>query len=678
MFQEYVDRGFKLLPVHRSVQGVCTCGNAQCAAPGKHPRTKNGSKDATNDIVTITKLAQDWPNANWAIATGHELPDGGYLVVLDIDPRNNGDHELHALEDRHGQLPATLAQRSGGGGWHYFFRSPTPVANGILASGVEIKGTGGYVVSQPSVHSSGGQYRWETPITHPIADLPNWVKTEVPKDRPPHLTEDAAFTLLGVAAQHAGWLGEALTNGARVVKCPWREEHTNKGQWSSRDSSTVVLPATPKDGTGGFHCLHSSCKTKTASDFLRALPQGSLVHARNQTRPTDEFRGLTGKHTKQGFRVDASSSNVTLIASEWPEWNCLAFDEFTKKPIVTKRPPWHVPNGDQYPRQATSADWREALFTLNRTEPFKALYSKEAVEEGLVTAAMRTRVNTRKDWMTQVVWDGKSRIRKFLPDYFGVVNTHAAREAGAMWLLSCAARIWWPGCQVDHVLVIEGLQGLGKSRAFRQFCGPGFVEGLGDLSNLDWSIRRYAGKSIIEDAEGLMFNWNFQKVKALTTVCIDEYRDLYEKLSTPHPRTCTFLVTTNRTHYLHDYGGNRRFWIFRANKIDVAQLVEDCPQIWAETVHRLEAGELWYPQDSDAKFHKEITEAQDKRVGIHPIARALNLSELVKTSFNSIYENPKVARITRGIQSTETDDVIYRLMERDFEFDGEWFTRRGV
>src|SRR5437868_5118832 len=90
MFQalEYAKRGWPVIPLHNpSNDGKCSCGNKECTSIAKHPRTKQGCKDATFQPMTICGWWQRWPNANIAIKTGKESG----LIVVDVDPRHGGE-----------------------------------------------------------------------------------------------------------------------------------------------------------------------------------------------------------------------------------------------------------------------------------------------------------------------------------------------------------------------------------------------------------------------------------------------------------------------------------------------------------------------------------------------------------------------------------------------------------
>ena len=74
----YAEAGFKVFPVHTIRDGCCTCSDADCGSPGKHPRTRNGLKDATLGPDQIERWWSQWPDANIGLRT-----DG--LLVLDYD-----------------------------------------------------------------------------------------------------------------------------------------------------------------------------------------------------------------------------------------------------------------------------------------------------------------------------------------------------------------------------------------------------------------------------------------------------------------------------------------------------------------------------------------------------------------------------------------------------------------
>lgn len=135
---------------------------------GKHPRTAHAKDDATDDPKVITEWWTRWPDANIGVR-----PPAG-IVVLDVDPRNGGDGELHRLQVEHGLLPRTLTCRTGSGGLHIWL-AYLGATRGKLGAGIDVKTNSGYLVAPPSVHPDTGRpYRWVD--QSPTASAPAWVR----------------------------------------------------------------------------------------------------------------------------------------------------------------------------------------------------------------------------------------------------------------------------------------------------------------------------------------------------------------------------------------------------------------------------------------------------------------------------------------------------------------------
>ncbi|MEZ4501038.1 MAG: bifunctional DNA primase/polymerase [Dehalococcoidia bacterium] len=143
---------------------------------GKAPYTAHGHLDASRDADQIREWWGRWPNA----LIGAAVPDS--LLVIDIDPRNNGRRE--ALEALVGPLPETLMVISGrgdGGAHFYYLRPPGNFTSTRLPEGVDLK-TAGYCIIPPSLHpTSGRPYVWEH---HDIAPLPTRLR-ELLRPLPP-------------------------------------------------------------------------------------------------------------------------------------------------------------------------------------------------------------------------------------------------------------------------------------------------------------------------------------------------------------------------------------------------------------------------------------------------------------------------------------------------------------
>ena len=148
----YARHGIPVLPVHSpAADGSCSCERPGCERPGKHPRLRHGLTDASVDPRRIEMWWQRWPAANVGLRTGV------LMDVADIDSPG-GWHGLRHLLG--GAMPAGPQVRTGGGGWHFWFR-PLGYGNRVrLLPGVDWRGAGGYVIAPPSRHVERTTYYW--------------------------------------------------------------------------------------------------------------------------------------------------------------------------------------------------------------------------------------------------------------------------------------------------------------------------------------------------------------------------------------------------------------------------------------------------------------------------------------------------------------------------------------
>jgi len=120
----------------------------------KKPLEGYGLNSATRDPEIIRTIWGTHPTVNIAVAC-----EASGLVVMDIDPRNDGWDTVSALEAEHGQLRSAVTATTQGGGQHRFFKaSPHAAYPGTLGAGIDLKHRG-YVLVEPS-QGLQGVYRW--------------------------------------------------------------------------------------------------------------------------------------------------------------------------------------------------------------------------------------------------------------------------------------------------------------------------------------------------------------------------------------------------------------------------------------------------------------------------------------------------------------------------------------
>jgi hypothetical protein len=179
----YAARSIPVLPLHTPllrpvtperdtavVAAACSCGDAGCDRPGKHPRTllvPHGVAQASTEPERVQGWWRRAPLANIGLATGHTVD------VLDLDGPE-GVAALRAFAATHGWTPSGPLVRTGRG-WHLYLQpSGTGPRNPIhpeLLAHVDWRGRGAYAIAPPSRHAHGA-YTWVRSLDTPLAAVP--------------------------------------------------------------------------------------------------------------------------------------------------------------------------------------------------------------------------------------------------------------------------------------------------------------------------------------------------------------------------------------------------------------------------------------------------------------------------------------------------------------------------
>lgn len=635
--------------------GECACPTAsktrvagKCDRRGKHPITARGFMDATTDQSQIRTWWGRYPHANIGVATG-----ASRLVLVDADRHHagvDGVEELHHLERQHGPLPDGPIALTGGGGEHRLFRRPPYLEAKLnswpLAPGVDTRADAGYFVAPPSRHESGRSYEWDAahdPTDTAVPECPAWIiqKLRTPKRKPTPRGGSVMSGFLAAVFKHAGWLERVIDDQRAVVQCPWESEHT-----TGRGSSTIVFAPSAGRSRGWFHCSHSHCASRTQDEVLAKLPEAArTAAAREQVETTreaaqaraggageaapplsrdavlellrDRLRWKTvGSGDDQREVLVASLGNVATFLEFDPRLEgALVYNEFASRSQLLSAPPWDL-------RSATPRDWCDADDVQGAEwleREFGFVVGKQMVFDAACVVGQRHRIHPVRDYLNGLEWDGTPRLDGWLVDLCGADDTPLNRAFASRWVISAVARIYQPGAKADHVLILEGRQGIRKSTALEALAGDDwFTDAADRLTDKD-GVLNCAGKWIMELGELVaLTRAEATHIKAFFSRRTDRIRRPYGRSAEDIPRQTVFCGTTNATEYLRDDTGNRRFWSVAVGKVDVEGIREHRDQLWAEAVHRYRAGEPWWLDDDS--MVADAAEVQEERRQVDPWA----------------------------------------------------------
>ncbi len=564
---------FSVFPVHSLLNGLCTCGNPQCTRPGKHPKNKNGLLGATKDEEQIERWFANGPNIGLSVGPGH--------VVLDVDVRKNGQYTFIQLQRKYEALPITLTCRTGGGGWHYYFRTDTPIKNDslgkVLGEGIDVRGDGGYVIAPPSCHETGSLYYWDESKGNSISMAPAWL-IEL-------LTKEKDLAELGPRPDFIveGARNEALTRMAGAMRRQGMDQNS-------------ILAALMKENTMRLRPpLEKSEVARIATSISKYKPKVEIT----------DWRKLLKRDSNGVFKANASNAAIMMTMAE--EWKgVLGYDEFHEDIVWRNRPP----EGMFRPDAKTKFHDDDTLYVQSwLATKFGPSFTTDNIYTAVRTVARKSKFNSLIESLDALEWDGVKRARDWLPRYCGTKDNLVTRKIGWWWILSAIARAYEPGCQVDHVLVLEGPKGIGKTAACRILGGAFFAEGLPQI-NHQYIGMMMAGKWIIELGElSSIQGVKWAKVKQFITQKSDVYREPYSRTSTTRLRSCVFIATTNDVEYADEQ--DRRILPVTCSNINLTKLAEDRDQLLAETVQAFRNGEKWYPHAEED--NSELIKEQERR-----------------------------------------------------------------
>lgn len=223
--------------------------------------------------------------------------------------------------------------------------------------------------------------------------------------------------------------------------------------------------------------------------------------------------------------------------------------------------------------------------------------SVAGIRRSIARNAAENSYHPLQKWMNGLQWNGQ--------DHFGEMIQHFKFEHQKiseifMWrfLVGCVGKVMSDGQEQNFMLVLDGLQGVGKSywanwlvsKEIRKY----FVEGGLDpdhkdtkirvVSNFLWEVGELQGTTKKADLESLK---NIITQKRMTV------RLPYGHFDIDKPITCSFIGTVNENGagFLNDVTGNRRFAIIKVTNLewDYTKMSQD--DLWSQVVAAYKAGE---------------------------------------------------------------------------------------
>jgi predicted P-loop ATPase len=290
-----------------------------------------------------------------------------------------------------------------------------------------------------------------------------------------------------------------------------------------------------------------------------------------------------------GRPLPVLANALTALRSILPD--AFAYDEMARSELLMK-----ALDGNRgfSPRPLTDVDVGVVQERLQRAG-LKRL-PKDVMHQAIEVRARECSFHPVRKWLGSLKWDGIPRLKNFFPQYFGSEATEYTHGIGKMFMVSVVARVLKPGCKADYMVVLEGPQGSLKSTACKILGGDWFSDSLPELAAGKDVSMHLRGKWLIEVAEmHAVGRAETTHLKAFISRRIEIYRPSYGRKEVHEDRQCVFIGTTNQEAYLRDETGGRRFWPVKTGTINIAALIRDREQLFAEAVVSYRNGMQWWP-----------------------------------------------------------------------------------
>lgn len=564
-------------------------------------------------------------------------------LVIDYDPRNDrteGKKAFQNLVDYVGEAFMTYTVRTGSGGLHVYLKKPKefhtreilPKEDYPQFTGLEFKTIGRQVVGPGSIHPDTKE------LYRIVWSSPSEARMEAPQKLLDLIKKE--FVLPGIDLQGEG-LG-AFTDDdrtvSRYVEYLGKEQPAIEGQGG--DLKTYSMACRGRDFNLSpqktFEILwkyyNPRCIPSWEEKDLWVKVKSAYTNNKDiqgKWNPQAQFdipdlpenirKAPIFERDSKGMPKKMLRNVIAFMLLESnPLYGLLRFNLFTNTIEFKSKAPWHTNEG----RAWTDEDAIQFKAWLSDEQSFEI--NINVIHEAALTVATRNAYHPIKNYLESLEWDGKPRLHNWISEYCQTEENEYTRAIGEKVLLAAIARLYKPGTKFDHVLVLEGPQGIGKSTLVSILGKYWYGDIMIDPYSKD-TIDALRGKWIIEISEMECTRREVTALKRFISCVSDRVRPAYARTTQDFPRQCVFIGTINPENgrgYLKDPTGNRRYWPVYLEAIDFVRLRSDMDQIWAEALQVYKKGNFKLYLDS--KYLQDFAKAQaDERFEADPLEEVI-------------------------------------------------------
>jgi len=318
-----------------------------------------------------------------------------------------------------------------------------------------------------------------------------------------------------------------------------------------------------------------------SEDFKAGHTEGAERAAdTDEGAPSEKEKKAPPKFTlgKEGEIKNTLGNVIEILKHDTILRGCVALDMFSGNLTHTAHlPGFYKREGEQW------TDFSDIWVRNYLEKQYKLTPTPEMVHSAISHIAAEKRFHPVVNWLKSLEWDGKPRVEMLFIECLGAEDNEYTRKVSINTLVGAITRVMEPGSKFDFMPILEGTQGIRKSTFWQVLSNGWFSE----LKTFDQKIAAeiIQGVWFAEVAElEAMRKADIEKIKVFLSQNKDRYRKAYDRRVEDQPRQCVFVGSTNKSEYLDDFSGARRFWPIACNTtlIDTVKLKEELSLIWAE------------------------------------------------------------------------------------------------
>ena len=179
-------------------------------------------------------------------------------------------------------------------------------------------------------------------------------------------------------------------------------------------------------------------------------------------------------------------------------------------------------------------------------------------------------------------------------------------------LVAAVARVVDPGMKHDTCTVLKGGQGLRKTTFWSTLFGAYFAVFRNNINDKDalLCVHQHWGLEMGE-LDNITSSFKAGALKNFLTTQEDSFRPPYGRKVSKLPRPSIFVGSCNRSDFLHDETGERRWWVIPlelevGQKIDIDNLIRDRDGIWKAANELFRSGYQTWLDDQDDALNNEL------------------------------------------------------------------------